>query len=232
MNYRVTLLFIIIIFTGFTPVAAQTHRGKASYYSKKATGTRTASGERLHHDSLTCAHRTYPFGTMLKVTNLSNNKEVVVRVIDRGPLRRGRIIDLSWGAAQALGMLAQGVAMVRVERLDKIRPPYRMDQSEQVLPLIDLKMAELIGGSVDYVDAAPDRKHATQTRRASAPHNRVDKNDPSKSGINKTNKKSHGAIGKNDKKMLAREAARNSQPHKPAMKKLTRMANEKQNNDN
>lgn len=228
MNYRKTLLFIIIIFTGFTPVAAQTRRGKASYYSKKATGARTASGERLHHDSLTCAHRTYPFGTMLKVTNLSNNKEVVVRVTDRGPLRHGRIIDLSWGAAQALGMLSQGVAMVRVERLDKIRPPYRMDKSERKLPLIDFKMAELIDGTVDYVDAAPDHNYATQTRHTNASNNRVGKNDPTKSSIDKSNKKSHSTISKNNKKMLAQEVVRNNQAHKPAMKKLTRMANEKQ----
>lgn len=55
-------------------------KGKASYYSKRMTGARTSSGERLHHDSLTCAHRTYKFGTMLKVTNPENGKEVVVRV--------------------------------------------------------------------------------------------------------------------------------------------------------
>ena len=95
---------------------AQTQRGKATFYSKRATGARTASGDRLHHDSLTCAHRTYPFGTLLKVTNLSNNKSVVVKVTDRGPFARGRIIDLSWRAAKELDILAKGVGTVRVER--------------------------------------------------------------------------------------------------------------------
>ena len=95
---------------------AQTQRGKATFYSKRATGARTASGDRLHHDSLTCAHRTYPFGTLLKVTNLSNNKSVVVKVTDRGPFARGRIIDLSWRAAKELDILAKGVCTVRVER--------------------------------------------------------------------------------------------------------------------
>lgn len=114
-----------------TPVQAQKHRGKATYYSKKATGTRTASGERLHHDSLTCAHRTYPFGTILKVTNLRNGKEVLVRVTDRGPFSRGRIIDLSYGAAKALGMLSQGVAMVEVQRADTPRIPYRDNPEEE-----------------------------------------------------------------------------------------------------
>ena len=91
-------------------------KGKASFYSKKITGARTSSGERLHHDSLVCAHRTFPFGTKLKVTNPANGKEVIVRVIDRGPFRKGRIIDLSWRAAKELGMLQQGVAMVKVEK--------------------------------------------------------------------------------------------------------------------
>ena len=93
--------------TGFTLLNAQTQKGKASYYSKRATGSRTASGERLHHDSLTCAHRSYPFGSMLRVTNLSNGKSVDVKVTDRGPYGRGRIIDLSYGAAREIGMLSQ-----------------------------------------------------------------------------------------------------------------------------
>ena len=103
---------------GCTRLAAQTQKGKASYYSKRATGARTSSGERLHHDSLTCAHKTYPFGTMLKVTNPNNGKEIVVRVTDRGPYRRGRIIDLSWSAAKQLGILNHGVAMVKLEPLE------------------------------------------------------------------------------------------------------------------
>lgn len=99
-----------------TQYATAQQKGKASFYSKKITGSRTSSGERLHHDSLVCAHRTYPFGTKLKVTNPANGKEVIVRVIDRGPFRKGRIIDLSWRAAKELGMLQQGVAMVKVEK--------------------------------------------------------------------------------------------------------------------
>lgn len=95
-------------------------KGKATFYSKRATGARTANGERLHHDSLTCAHRTYPFGTRLKVTTPSNGRSVVVRVNDRGPFVRGRIVDLSWGAARELGILAQGIAKVTVELADPI----------------------------------------------------------------------------------------------------------------
>ena len=93
-----------------TPV----QKGKASYYSKRFHGRRTASGERLHPDSLTCAHRNYPFGTLLKVKYLGNGREIVVKVNDRGPFKRGRVIDLSYRAAKELGMLAQGVGAVEV----------------------------------------------------------------------------------------------------------------------
>lgn len=131
------ILIIITLIIGFIPAGAQTRRGKASFYSKRATGARTASGERLHHDSLTCAHRTYPFGTILKVTNLRNGLTVNVRVTDRGPFGRGRIIDLSYAAAKALGMLSQGVAMVEVQKVER-GIPFREEEPETGLPDFDL----------------------------------------------------------------------------------------------
>lgn len=122
------------------PLYAQTQKGKASFYSKRATGARTSSGERLHHDSLTCAHRTYPFGTLLKVTNERNGKWVVVRVTDRGPHSRGRIIDLSHAAAKRIGIINQGVATVKVERYHDSNIPYRLDEKD--LPEIDFEVTE------------------------------------------------------------------------------------------
>lgn len=119
---------------------AQVQHGKASYYSRRATGSRTSSGERLHHDSLTCAHRTYPFGTLLRVTNERNGKEVVVRVTDRGPHSRGRIIDLSHAAAEQIGILAQGVAVVRVEPFNNSKVPYRPEP--EMMPEIDFEITE------------------------------------------------------------------------------------------
>ena len=92
--------------------------GKASYYGAKHHGKRTASGERFNQHALTAAHRTLPFGTRVKVTNLNNDRSVVVRINDRGPHIRGRIIDLSREAADRLGMLRAGVVRVRVESLD------------------------------------------------------------------------------------------------------------------
>ena len=122
------LFAFCLLFSSYTvmEVEAQVPQmGKATYYSKRATGTRTSSGERLHHDSLTCAHRTFPFGTKLKVTDPSTRKWVVVRVTDRGPFQRGRIIDLSWRAAKELGILSQGVAMVVVEPVDTTIVPFK-----------------------------------------------------------------------------------------------------------
>lgn len=122
------------------PAEAQVQRGKASYYSRKATGSRTSSGERLHHDSLTCAHRTLPFGTKVRVTNENNGKSVVVRVTDRGPHGRGRIIDLSHAAAKEIGILAQGVAVVRVEPINKEHVPYRPEP--EMMPEMDFEITE------------------------------------------------------------------------------------------
>lgn len=108
-----TVLLTMLTLSAATPLFAQ-ERGKAAYYSRKTTGKRTASGERFNSDSMVCAHRKHPFGTRLKVTRTDNGKSVIVRVIDRGPFGKGMIVDLSWKAAQALGMISKGVAPVVV----------------------------------------------------------------------------------------------------------------------
>ncbi len=92
--------------------------GVASYYGAKHHGKRTASGERFNQHGLTAAHRQLPFGTRVKVTNLNNDKSCVVRINDRGPHTRGRLIDVSREAAEQLGMLRSGTAQVRVQALD------------------------------------------------------------------------------------------------------------------
>jgi peptidoglycan lytic transglycosylase len=89
--------------------------GKASYYSYPAR--KTASGSWFNRDSLTAAHRNLPFGTRVRVTDLASSKSVVVRITDRGPWVRRRVLDLSQGAARSLGMTERGVAQVRVEVL-------------------------------------------------------------------------------------------------------------------
>ena len=77
----------------------------ASYYSHNLKGRKTSDGSRYHPDSLTCAHKTYPFGTLLYVRNPANDYEVIVKVTDRGPHTRNRLIDLSYAAADRLDII-------------------------------------------------------------------------------------------------------------------------------
>ncbi|MBA1201816.1 septal ring lytic transglycosylase RlpA family protein [Pseudomonas capeferrum] len=92
--------------------------GLASWYGARHQGKRTASGERFNQNGLTAAHRSLPFGSRVRVTNTRNQRSVVVRINDRGPHGRSRLIDLSRGAAEKIGMLRSGTARVRVQGLD------------------------------------------------------------------------------------------------------------------
>jgi rare lipoprotein A len=83
-------------------------RGSASYYAARFDGRRTASGERFDNDEMTAAHRTLPFGSRVRVTNLATGRSVIVRINDRGPFTRGRMIDVSRAAAVELGLVARG----------------------------------------------------------------------------------------------------------------------------
>ncbi len=121
--FSVSLLFLAVWVSGQTGFVQE---GKASFYADKFEGRVTASGERYSHQKATCAHLSLPFGSLVKVTNLSNNLSVVVRVNDRGPFVANRIIDLSQSAAEKLGFLLQGVVDVRIELLD--------EKGELVLP--------------------------------------------------------------------------------------------------
>jgi rare lipoprotein A len=93
--------------------AMRVERGQASFYASRFHGRRTASGERYNHQAMTVAHRTLPFGTVLRVTNERNGRSITVRVNDRGPFIRGRILDLSGAAARQLGVT--GLAPVTIE---------------------------------------------------------------------------------------------------------------------
>lgn len=93
--------------------------GKASYYAKKFHGNKTSNGEKFSIYEMTAAHRTLPFGTMIKVTNTDNNKSVVVRINDRGPFTKSKIIDLSPAAFEKLANLSKGVLNVKIEVLKK-----------------------------------------------------------------------------------------------------------------
>ena len=92
--------------------------GVASYYGNELAGHRTASGERFNPGLLTAAHRTLPLGSMVRVTNPANGKSVVVRINDRGPFARGRVLDLSKSAAAQIGLIARGSGRVELALLD------------------------------------------------------------------------------------------------------------------
>ena len=102
-----------------SPHGPEEIQGLASFYGRRFEGKRTASGERFDRHALTAAHRTLPFGTRLQVTNLGNQKSVIVRVNDRGPQTHERLIDVSYAAARALGMIASGLARVQIKVLGK-----------------------------------------------------------------------------------------------------------------
>ncbi|RNJ63277.1 MAG: septal ring lytic transglycosylase RlpA family protein [Porphyrobacter sp. IPPAS B-1204] len=93
-------------------------QGSASYYAAKFNGRRTASGERFDNAEMTAAHRTLPFGSRVRVTNPANGRSVVVRINDRGPFTRGRLIDVSRAAAEELGMVARGHANVELALIE------------------------------------------------------------------------------------------------------------------
>ena len=101
------------------PIAQFLGEGTASYYGRKFNGRRTASGETFDMAAFTAAHRTLPFGSKVRVTNLANEKSVVVRINDRGPFTRKRVIDLSRAAAEEIGLIRRGHGKVRLELVEE-----------------------------------------------------------------------------------------------------------------
>jgi rare lipoprotein A len=113
---KILLAFILLLSFSFT--IAQVQVGKASFYADKFEGSPTASGEKYKHNKLTAAHKSLPFGTKVKVTNVANDQSIEVTINDRGPYVENRIIDLSKSAAEKLGFVNLGLAEVRLEVLD------------------------------------------------------------------------------------------------------------------
>ena len=120
LPYRLSILALIAL-----PVLAQAGdsqrdmgSGIGSYYASEFAGHRTASGERFDPADFTAAHRSIAFNSRVAVTNMANGKEVIVRINDRGPWAKGRIIDLSYAAAKIIGMHRSGTARVKLELLN------------------------------------------------------------------------------------------------------------------
>lgn len=131
-------LFLLLFFSTNITLSAQTftQTGEASYYANTFNGRLTASGSVFSNDKLTAAHKELPFGTKVKVTNISNHKSVTVTITDRGPFIKGRIIDLSQKAANKLGFLNQGATRVQIEVINERLSKYPMQ------PLQPLKLEE------------------------------------------------------------------------------------------
>jgi len=106
---------ILLVLLTLSPIFAAAEDGLASWYGGKFHGRMTSSGEVFDTNTMTAAHRTLPFGTVVKVTNLENGKSALVKINDRGPFVGGRIIDLSRAAAAAIGMIDSGVAHVSLQ---------------------------------------------------------------------------------------------------------------------
>ena len=104
-----------------TSNSGSSQSGIASYYGKGLHGSRTASGERHNRNEMVAAHKSLPFGTKVKVTNLNNGKEVIVKINDRGPFTKGRVIDLSYGAFSKIENPGKGITKVKLEVLNSLK---------------------------------------------------------------------------------------------------------------
>ncbi|MGK7391636.1 MAG: septal ring lytic transglycosylase RlpA family protein [Candidatus Cyclobacteriaceae bacterium M2_1C_046] len=133
MRYRFKIVIILMGFIFYScnqeeQAEPYTQTGEASYYARMLEGNPTASGAIYRQDSLTAAHRFLPLGTVVKVTSLANEKDVIVEINDRGPFAKDRIIDLSRAAAKEIDMIESGVAEVKLEVL-KPAPGYSVSDS-------------------------------------------------------------------------------------------------------
>lgn len=116
----VRILLVSFLFSLCFLCSAQKQQGKASFYSDKFKGRSTASGEKYDPMQLTAAHKKLPFGTCVLVTNLVNDSCIVLRINDRGPFVKGRIIDVSMAAAKKLGFYLNGITKVSVQIVDSV----------------------------------------------------------------------------------------------------------------
>lgn len=139
MPYRIPLVWICLLWCSTALLAQNKSKGKASYYSDKLHGRYMSSGIRYNKDSFTCAHRNHPFGTLLKVKNPANGKEVIVKVADRGPFSSRLIIDLSGAAARKLEIIRAGIALVEISIYQGTRIPFRFNDTEHI-PELNLEI--------------------------------------------------------------------------------------------
>lgn len=133
----------VIILVCVQAAAQKTVTGKASYYSDKLHGHVMSNGELYDRDGMTCAHLSYPFGTLLLVRNPTNGKEVIVEVTDRGPFVKRYMLDLSRAAAEELGFIRRGWCVVEITPLQGDSIPMKI-ADKYVVPGLDLNYEDII----------------------------------------------------------------------------------------
>lgn len=145
----VLLLLLLPISAAAQDTVGYVQTGIASYYGRRFHGKKTSNGETFNMWALTAAHKTIPVNSKVRVTNLTNNKSVVVRINDHGPHAKGRIIDLSRAAAAQIGMIEKGTARVKVEvlALDD-RPDFAKDYGNTEFYTVSVDKAELTGYAI------------------------------------------------------------------------------------
>lgn len=191
MKIKVLVLTLLSIFVlANFDLIAKTHdskSGNATYYGNRSHGRKTSDGSRYHKDSLTCAHRTLPFGTLLKVTNKRNGKEVIVKVTDRGPFRRGAIIDLSMAAAKHIDMVRDGVCPVEIAQVGNV--PLTPVNDEPVLP--ELELLDPVTGNyytmTEWQQRDQNRKEMAKNNAAKQPETFTAKAQPRYRVLNQHN---------------------------------------------
>lgn len=134
--------------------------GIASWYGKKFHGRKTSNGETYNMYGISAAHKTLPFNTVVRVHNLDNGKKVDVRINDRGPFVRGRIIDLSYGAAKKVGLVGPGTARVKIVALGAVRGPKQLEREDRTYVPVDFEK----GVFTFQVGAFRDKNNAEKLR--------------------------------------------------------------------
>jgi rare lipoprotein A len=145
----VLLLLLLPVCASAQDTVGYTQMGIASYYGRRFHGKKTSNGETFNMWALTAAHKTIPLNSKVRVTNLTNQKSVVVRINDHGPHAKGRIIDLSRAAAAQIGMIENGIARVKVEviALDE-RPDFERDRGNTEFYSVSVDRADLTGYAI------------------------------------------------------------------------------------
>lgn len=172
-KFLLAIICINLTINALAQVTDFVQEGKASFYADKFEGRTTASGERYSHKKSTCAHLSLPFGTLLKVTNLANNRSAVVRVNDRGPFVPDRIVDLSRSVAERLDFVQNGVTQVKIETINN-QGEQLMDQPETLPKQLQKQQTQLVSNN----------QINNQTQRPSAPNPEAKQKADAQNSIN------------------------------------------------